>query len=239
VSAFPAQGGGNARDAWPRDRDYLDLCGLAMATSETPTAGFSLQQISEEKLKAELILGHSGWRPLIERAEGHGYFRGQVEFLLDFCGAVARLQPRLLERLIAGAERTIFLIVDRGPAHRAKKTQAFVETLGGKLRLFFLPPYSPDRMAVTGNTDCLQLRNNNRSHSNSIRHADIGCPRGTISYAQNSASGIRHNCCSCDLCSWSAIWCMDHSWDSARNAGCSIHSDNIWDCCGGYFRSEN
>jgi transposase len=37
------------------------------------------------------------------------------------------------------------LIVDRGPAHRAKKTKAFVESLQGKLRLFFLPPYSPDR----------------------------------------------------------------------------------------------
>ena len=50
-----------------------------------------------------------------------------------------------MKRLIAGAKRAIFLIVDRGPAHRAKKTKAFVETLGGKLRLFFLPPYSPDR----------------------------------------------------------------------------------------------
>jgi DDE superfamily endonuclease len=36
-------------------------------------------------------------------------------------------------------------ILDRGSAHRAKKTAACVETLGGKLRLFFLPPYSPDR----------------------------------------------------------------------------------------------
>ncbi|MGH6811351.1 MAG: transposase [Methylocella sp.] len=41
--------------------------------------------------------------------------------------------------------RTIFLIVDRGPVHRAKKAAAFVETLGGKLRLYFLPPNSPDR----------------------------------------------------------------------------------------------
>ena len=50
-----------------------------------------------------------------------------------------------LKRLLVGATRPIFLIVDRSPAHRAKKTKAFVETLGGKLRLFFLPPYSPDR----------------------------------------------------------------------------------------------
>ena len=36
-----------------------------------------------EKLKAELILQHDGWRPLIDRAESHGYFRGQIDFLLD------------------------------------------------------------------------------------------------------------------------------------------------------------
>jgi transposase len=46
---------------------------------------------------------------------------------------------------MVGATRPIFLIIDRRPAHRAKKTKAFVETLGGKLRLFFLPLYSPDR----------------------------------------------------------------------------------------------
>jgi hypothetical protein len=50
-----------------------------------------------------------------------------------------------LKRLIAGPDRPIFLIIDRGSAHRANKTQAFVEMLGGKLRLFHLPPYSPDR----------------------------------------------------------------------------------------------
>jgi transposase len=50
-----------------------------------------------------------------------------------------------LKRLIVGAKHEIFLIVDRGPAHIAKKTRTFVETLKGKLRLFYLPPYSPDR----------------------------------------------------------------------------------------------
>ena len=46
---------------------------------------------------------------------------------------------------MAGAKRAIFLIVDRGPAHIAKKTRAFVDSQHGRLRLFFLPPYSPDR----------------------------------------------------------------------------------------------
>ena len=47
--------------------------------------------------------------------------------------------------MMIGAKRPIFLIVDRGPAHIAKKTRAFVESLNGRLRLFYLPPYSPDR----------------------------------------------------------------------------------------------
>ena len=97
--------------------------------------------------------------------------RGHMRFMIKESGGVnAAVFIEFLKRLVAGAERAIFLIVDRGPAHRAKKTKAFVETLGGKLRLFFLPPYSPDRnpdelvwkhlksdtvgrMAVTGKED--------------------------------------------------------------------------------------
>ena len=58
------------------------------ASSEKPVSGFNEQQVAEEKLKAELILEHHDWRPLIDQAEGHGYFRGQIEFLLDFSGII-------------------------------------------------------------------------------------------------------------------------------------------------------
>lgn len=61
-----------------------------LAASDTPTAGFSPQQVSEEKFKAELILADVGWRRLIDQAEGHGYFKGQIEFLLDFCGVLEK-----------------------------------------------------------------------------------------------------------------------------------------------------
>lgn len=53
-------------------------------------AGFTRQQVREEQFKAQLFARDSGWRPLIERAEIHGYFRGQVEFLLDFSGVLER-----------------------------------------------------------------------------------------------------------------------------------------------------
>lgn len=41
--------------------------------------------------------------------------------------------------VMVGAKHPIFLIVDRGPAHRSKKTKAFVEGLSGKLQLFSCP----------------------------------------------------------------------------------------------------
>src|SRR3984885_13062459 len=72
--------------------------------------------------------------------------KGRMRFMIKAAGGVnAEVFIEFLKRLLVGATRPIFLIVDRGPAHRAKKTQAFVESLGGRLRLFFLPPYSPDR----------------------------------------------------------------------------------------------
>lgn len=68
------------------------------AGTEKPTTGFYLQQIGEEQLKAELLLTHSGWRELIERAEKHGYFKGQIEFLLDFCGVLAKRRKACLNQ---------------------------------------------------------------------------------------------------------------------------------------------
>lgn len=59
------------------------------AQTEKVISGFFEPQIAEEKLKAALILAENGWRKLIDRAEQHGYFRGQIGFLLDFCGAFA------------------------------------------------------------------------------------------------------------------------------------------------------
>lgn len=72
--------------------------------------------------------------------------RGHMRFMIKEKGGVnADVFIEFLKRLMLGSRRKIFLIVDRGPAHIAKKTKAFVAGLGGVLRLFYLPPYSPDR----------------------------------------------------------------------------------------------
>jgi transposase len=69
-----------------------------------------------------------------------------MRFMIKEKGGVnAVVFIEILKRLITGAKRAIFLIVDRAPRPIAKKTKAFVESLNGRLRLFYLPPYSPDR----------------------------------------------------------------------------------------------
>ncbi len=60
-----------------------------LSTEAVGPIGFSPQQVREEVLKAKLILADAAWRDRIDRAEEHGYFFGQIEFLLDFCGVLA------------------------------------------------------------------------------------------------------------------------------------------------------
>jgi transposase len=72
--------------------------------------------------------------------------RGHMRFMIKEKGGVnADVFIEFLRRLLVGSKNRIFLIVDRGPAHIAKKTKAFVASVGDRLRLFYLPPYSPDR----------------------------------------------------------------------------------------------
>ena len=49
-----------------------------------------------------------------------------------------------LRRLIRQAQRKVFLIVDGHPVHRAKKVKKWLEKHKDRVRMFFLPPYSPE-----------------------------------------------------------------------------------------------
>jgi len=55
---------------------------------------FLKQQVREERLKAQLILRDDGWRQLIEMAEIHPYFLGQIEFVFAFSGLLDKWLPR-------------------------------------------------------------------------------------------------------------------------------------------------
>jgi len=69
--------------------------------------------------------------------------KGHIRFMTTKKGVGAQVFIVFLKRLLQGSKRSIFLIVDGHPSHRSKKVKAFIDSLGGKLKLFFLPPYSP------------------------------------------------------------------------------------------------
>jgi transposase len=70
--------------------------------------------------------------------------RGLLRFMVVRGGVGARVFIGFLKRLMHAQRRPIYLIVDGHPSHRSKLVKAYVESLQGKLRLFFLPPYSPE-----------------------------------------------------------------------------------------------
>jgi transposase len=70
--------------------------------------------------------------------------RGDLRFMVVKGGIGAKVFIGFLKRLLQGSDRPIFLVLDRHPAHVAKMTKAFVASTKGRLRVFFLPPYSPE-----------------------------------------------------------------------------------------------
>jgi transposase len=65
-----------------------------------------------------------------------------------FMGVQGRVNAEVfvdfLKRILQGMRHPIFLIVDGHPTHKAAKVRRFLESVADKLRLFFLPPYSPE-----------------------------------------------------------------------------------------------
>lgn len=70
------------RELIPHALDILTH--LANQPKDFGVTGFYRPQVTEEQVKAGLILHHSAWRPLIDQAEAHGYFKGQIDFLCEF-----------------------------------------------------------------------------------------------------------------------------------------------------------
>jgi transposase len=56
-----------------------------------------------------------------------------AEVFIDFC-----------KRLLHDTDGPVYLVVDGHPSHRAKATAEFVTSTTGRLKLFFLPGYSPE-----------------------------------------------------------------------------------------------
>ncbi|TIC78539.1 IS630 family transposase [Crenobacter intestini] len=69
--------------------------------------------------------------------------RGEFRFMLHEGSVTAPVFRDFLRRLMVGAQMPVFVVVDGHPIHKAKLVREYVEQQRGKLRLFYLPPYSP------------------------------------------------------------------------------------------------
>ena len=77
---------------------------------------------------------------LISAVSAQGEFR-----FMTIKGRVGAVQfIDFIKRLLHGTQRTVFLIVDGHPAHKAKMVARFIETVKERFQLFLLPPYSPE-----------------------------------------------------------------------------------------------
>ncbi len=69
--------------------------------------------------------------------------QGEFRFMLHEGSVGAKVFLEFLKRLMVNAEKPVFLIVDGHSIHKAKLVKSYVDGLEGKLKLFYLPPYSP------------------------------------------------------------------------------------------------
>lgn len=70
--------------------------------------------------------------------------RGQLRFHLHEGSFRAAHFVEFLKQLLSGFTEPIFLIVDGSSVHTAKEVKDFVTSTEGRIRLYFLPPYSPE-----------------------------------------------------------------------------------------------
>ena len=70
--------------------------------------------------------------------------RGAMRFMLVEGKITGEVFIDFLKRLIHNWPRSVFLIVDGHPVHKSAAVSRYVASTAGKLRLFHLPPYSPE-----------------------------------------------------------------------------------------------
>lgn len=116
--------------------------------------------------------------------------RGLLRFMVVEGKVGAAAFVAFLKRLLHGARRPIFLIVDGHPAHKARLVERFVAATKGQLSLYFLPAYSPEL-----NPDELVWNNlKNAALGRRPHYAKVQLKRAAISHLrslQRSAAKVR------------------------------------------------
>jgi hypothetical protein len=95
--------------------------------------------------------GQSGQTPIVPRTGARFPVnrlsaisaQGDMRFMLHEGRVTADTFCELLRRIVVGMDRPIVVVVDGHSIHSAKKVKQLLKEYEGKLKLFLLPPYSP------------------------------------------------------------------------------------------------
>lgn len=144
--------------AWQQDAKLVERWRVETFPSlqaEAKAAGAAIYFADEAGLRSDHHAGTTwaphGKTPVIE-ATGTRYSlnmisaisaRGELRFMVQKGTVNAEVFREFLKRLMVGAEQPIYLIVDGHPTHKSKLVSEYVTKQNGRLKLFFLPPYSP------------------------------------------------------------------------------------------------
>jgi transposase len=120
---------------------------------------------------------------------------GAVRFMTYTSTMTAALFIVFLSKLVRGAQRKIFLIVDRLKAHDAKAVDEWVAEHKGQIELFYLPRYSPElnpdeylNNDLKGGVNAAGLPENKaglRSRIQAFMHRLVQLPEHVRSYFQH------------------------------------------------------
>ena len=114
---------------------------------------------------------------------------GVLRFLVFTGRFTAAVLLAFLARLVAGRAGKVYVILDGHPAHRSKKVAAWVAARQCRIRLVFLPPYSPElNPAEYLNNDV--KANAQRSGRAKDRAGLAGRVRGYLRATQHAASVV-------------------------------------------------
>jgi transposase len=85
----------------------------------------------------------------------------------------AEVFVEFLKKLVHDTNGPIFLVLDNHSVHKARVVRDYVDSLDGRLKLFFLPPYSPEL-----NPDEWVWKNVKVRHEAPVRREALGVEGG-------------------------------------------------------------
>ena len=128
---------------YPAIREEARLCGAEIYFGDEAGVRSDCHAGTTWGIKGQTPVVHtSGQRSSVNMISAVSA-RGHLRFMLTKGKVNGLVFTEFLKRLMHGSARRVFLILDGGSYHHSRPVKDYVASLDGKLRLFFLPPYSP------------------------------------------------------------------------------------------------